>query len=58
MFAAVQGVGALVGGIGAGALYEHSLPALIAVTVTLQVVALLILSPVVRRPVPPPSGGG
>jgi MFS family permease len=58
VFAAVQGAGALVGGIGAGALYEHSLPALIAVTVALQAVALLILFPVVRRPAPQPSEGG
>jgi MFS family permease len=58
VFAAVQGAGALVGGIGAGALYEHSLPVLIAVTVVLQAAALLILLPVVRRPAPTTASRG
>jgi MFS family permease len=55
MFAAVQGAGALLGGIAAGALYEHSMPALVAGIVALQVVALVILLPVVRRAAVPAS---
>jgi MFS family permease len=50
VFAAVQGAGALVGGIGAGALYQNSLAALVAVIAVLQAAALLILLPVVLRP--------
>lgn len=53
VFAAVQGGGALVGGIGTGALYERSLPALVTVVAALQVLALVVLVPVVRR-----AGGG
>jgi MFS family permease len=49
VFAAMQGAGALLGGIAAGALYEHSVPALVAVAAVVQAVALLILLPVVRR---------
>jgi MFS family permease len=49
VFAAVQGAGALIGGIGAGFLYDHSLSALVAVIAAVQVAALLILVPVVRR---------
>jgi MFS family permease len=49
LFAAVQGAGALLGGVGAGALYQHSADALaIGVAVT-QVAALLILVPLVAR---------
>jgi MFS family permease len=48
VFAAVQGAGALIGGIGAGALYDTSLPALVAVIAAFQVAALLVLVPVVR----------
>jgi MFS family permease len=55
VFAAVQGVGALVGGIGAGALYDHSLTALVAVIAAFQVAALVILLPVVRRAAAPTS---
>jgi MFS family permease len=49
VFAAVQGAGALLGGIAAGALYEQSRPALVTAVVVLQLVALVILLPVVRR---------
>jgi MFS family permease len=49
VFAAVQGAGALLGGIGAGALYEWSLPALVAVVAAVQVAASVVLVPVVRR---------
>jgi MFS family permease len=49
VFAAAQGAGALVGGIGAGAIYEQSVPALVAVVAAVQVVALLMLVTVVRR---------
>jgi MFS family permease len=51
IFAGVQGAGALVGGIVVGALYERSLPTLVAVVAVLQFVALLLLVPVARRPV-------
>lgn len=43
IFAAVQGAGALAGGVVAGALYQRSLPALVAVTVLGQAVALLLV---------------
>jgi MFS family permease len=49
VFAAMQGAGALLGGVAAGALYEHSVTALVAVAAVVQAVALLILLPVVRR---------
>ena len=55
VFAAVQGAGALLGGIAAGALYEHSLPALVAGIAALQVAALVILLPVVRGAAAPTS---
>jgi MFS family permease len=48
-FAAVQGVGALLGGIAAGALYSHSVTALVIAVVASQVVALAFLIPVVGR---------
>jgi MFS family permease len=48
-FAAVQGAGALLGGIAAGALYQHSIPALVVAVVASQVVALVFLIPVVGR---------
>ncbi|GAB7189369.1 MFS transporter [Kineococcus sp. NUM-3379] len=48
-FAGVQGAGALVGGVALGALYEVSLPALVAVVAAAQVLALVLLVPVVRR---------
>jgi MFS family permease len=48
VFAAVQGAGALIGGLAAGALYEYSVAALVAVVAAVQVLALLLLIPVVR----------
>src|SRR3954462_14357199 len=55
VFPAVQGAGALLGGIAAGALYEQSLQALVAGITALQVVALVVLLPVVRRAAMPTS---
>jgi len=49
VFAGIQGAGALVGGVGAGALYEISTAALVAATVAVQLVALVLLVSVVRR---------
>lgn len=49
IFAGVQGAGALLGGISAGAIYEQSLAALIIVVAVVQVVALLLLLRVLRR---------
>jgi MFS family permease len=49
IFAGVQGVGALIGGVAAGAIYQHSLSGLIAVVAVMQVIALLLLAPVTRR---------
>jgi MFS family permease len=49
VFAALQGAGALVGGIAAGALYSHSLSWLVTGIVASQVAALAILLPVVSR---------
>ena len=48
-FAAVQGVGALVGGAAAGALYERSLTALIAAVAASQAMALVVLIGVTAR---------
>lgn len=48
VFAGVQGAGALIGGITAGALYEESLPVLVVVIAAVQLGALLVLLPVVR----------
>jgi hypothetical protein len=48
MFAAVQGVAAVAGGGLAGALYAHSLPALIAIVAVLQVAALVLLVATLR----------
>ncbi len=47
IFAGVQGAGALIGGLVAGALYQHSLPALVATVAAAQLLALLLLSAVV-----------
>ncbi len=44
LFAAVQGAGALVGGAAAGALYQHSLTALVVAVAASQAVALLVLA--------------
>ena len=49
VFAAVQGVAALAGGLLAGGLYERSLPALIATVAATQVVALVLLVVTTRR---------
>ena len=49
VFAGVQGAGALIGGIAAGAVYEWSLPALVGAVAGTQLVALLLLGPVLRR---------
>jgi len=57
VFAAVQGAGALIGGVGAGALYQHSIATLVAVVAGTQVGALLLLLAAVRRASPAPSTG-
>ena len=49
VFAAVQGAAAIVGGVMAGALYEQSLPILIAAVVATQIIALLLLIITLRR---------
>jgi MFS family permease len=49
LFAAVQGAGALVGGIATGALYEQSARALVIVVVASQVVAAAMLVAISRR---------
>jgi MFS family permease len=49
VFAAAQGAGALIGGIAAGALYERSVPTLVAVVAGVQAVAVVLLTSVVRR---------
>jgi MFS family permease len=46
VFAGVQGAGALLGGVAAGAAYDRSVPALVLGVVVLQVVALVLLGPV------------
>lgn len=50
VFAGVQGVGALVGGVGTAALYQWSLTALVVTVAGGQVLALLVLLPVLRVP--------
>jgi MFS family permease len=49
VFAAVQGAAAIGGGVMAGALYEQSLPILIAAVVATQIIALLLLIITLRR---------
>ena len=49
VFAGIQGLLAIVGGVGAGWLYERSLLALVVVVVLTQVVALLLLADTFRR---------
>ncbi len=49
VFAAVQGGAAILGGAAAGALYQRSLPTLVAVVAATQVVALVLLIVTVRR---------
>lgn len=48
-FAAVQGAAAVLGGAGAGWLYERSLPALVALVALTQVVSLVLLLVSLRR---------
>ena len=50
LFAAVQGVGALVGGIATGALYEQSARSLAIAVVASQVLAAVLLVAIARRP--------
>jgi len=45
----VQGAAAIAGGVMAGALYQHSLPILIAAVAATQVVALVLLIATLRR---------
>jgi hypothetical protein len=49
VFAAVQGAAAIGGGVMAGALYERSLPILIAAVVVTQIIALVLLIATLRR---------
>lgn len=49
VFAAVQGVGALVGGAGVGVLYEHSRVGLVGVVAVAQVAAFVVLVTVAKR---------
>ncbi|MGI8626820.1 MAG: MFS transporter [Geodermatophilaceae bacterium] len=56
LFAGVQGAGALIGGVAAGAIYEQSLSALVIVVGAVQLAALIVLVPIVRvSPVLPRS---
>jgi MFS family permease len=55
VFAAVQGAAAIGGGVMAGALYERSLPLLIAAVAATQVVALVLLIATLRRHQPQSS---
>lgn len=52
VFAGVQGLFAIVGGVTAGWLYERSLPALVTVVAITQVVALVLLVGTFRRSAP------
>ena len=56
VFAAVQGAAAIAGGVMAGALYERSLPILIAAVVATQIIALVLLIATLHRH-QKPSGG-
>ena len=49
VFAGIQGLLAIIGGVTAGWLYERSLPALVAVVAVTQVVALVLLTGTFRR---------
>jgi MFS family permease len=49
VFAAVQGAAAVAGGVMAGALYERSLPILIAAVIITQIIALVLLIATLRR---------
>lgn len=57
VFAGVQGLFAIVGGVGAGWLYERSLPALVAVVALTQVLALVLLVGTLRRSARPRPAG-
>ena len=48
VFAAVQGAAAIAGGAMAGALYQHSLPILIAVVAVIQIGALILIVATLR----------
>ena len=50
LFAAVQGAGALAGGIATGALYEISIPSLVIAVIASQVLSALLLATLARRP--------
>jgi MFS family permease len=58
VFAAVQGAAAIGGGVMAGALYERSLPVLIAAVAISQVVALILLVATFRQHQTNPDSGG
>jgi sugar phosphate permease len=60
VFAAVQGAAAIGGGAMAGALYERSLPTLIATVVVTQIIALVLLIATLRRyhTTAPPAASG
>jgi MFS family permease len=60
VFAAVQGAAAIAGGVLAGALYERSLPILIAAVIATQIVALILLIVTLRshRKIKNASGAG
>jgi hypothetical protein len=49
VFAGIQGLFAIIGGVTAGWLYDRSLPALVAVVAVTQVVALVLLADTFRR---------
>jgi uncharacterized membrane protein len=49
VFAAVQGAAAIGGGVMAGALYERSLPILIAAVIITQIIALVLLIATLRH---------
>jgi MFS family permease len=49
VFAAVQGAAAIAGGVMAGALYQRSLPILIAAVIVTQIIALILLIATLRR---------
>jgi MFS-type transporter involved in bile tolerance (Atg22 family) len=49
VFAALQGAAAIAGGVMAGALYQRSLPILIAAVVATQIIALVLLIATLRR---------
>lgn len=57
VFAGVQGLFAVVGGVGAGWLYERSLPTLVVVVALSQALALVLLLGTVRRSARPRPAG-